>query len=99
MKFRIRTLLITIAFFAIFLTLVPQYMRYRRWQGTKQQLTDWSSRLKRTPFKDETFVKMNIDLPMALLSRTSSHYGAAAEVDGAGNATWLTQKKHVAHPT
>ncbi|MFO0913565.1 MAG: hypothetical protein U0795_11460 [Pirellulales bacterium] len=91
MKFRIRPLLIAITLIAMLLTLVPQYMRYRRWHETKQQLTEWSSRLKRTPFKDEAFVKMNIDLPNGTtVSYFVSTTERLREVDGAGNESWLS---------
>lgn len=94
MQFRIRTLLIALALVAILLTLVPQYMRYRRWQGTKQQLMEWSSRLKRLPFKDETFVKMNIDLPNGTtVSYFVSTTESRREVDVAGNESWISTQE------
>jgi len=91
MRFRLRTLLIALAFFAVLLVMVPQYMRHRRWQATKQQLIEWSARLGRKPFKDETFVKMTSDLPNGL---TVSYFVSTTEhlreVDSTGTETWTT---------
>ncbi len=64
--------------------------------GTKQQLTDWSSRLKRTPFKDETFVKMNIDLPNGTtLSYFVSTTEPLREVDGAGKRDMALHRRNM----
>ncbi len=99
MQFRIRTLLIGLAVFALLMILVPQYLRYRRWQGTKQQLMEWSSRLKRAPYKDETFVKMNIDLPNGTtVSYFVSTTEPRREVDGAGNESWISTAENTRSP-
>ena len=88
-----------VAVIAIFLAVLPQYVRYRRWQGTKQQLLQWSSRLERIPFKDETFVKMNIDLSNGTtVSYFVSTTEPVREIDSAGNESWTTTEESSRSP-
>lgn len=94
MRFRLRTLLLLFAFVAVLLALVPQYLRYHRWRGTKQQLVEWSARLERKPFKNETFVKMTLDLPSgSSISYFVSTTQPLREVDSNGVESWTTTEE------
>lgn len=62
-------------------------------------MTRWSSRLERIPFKDETFVKMNIELPSGTtVSYFVSTTEPVREIDSAGNESWNSTEESTRAP-